>query len=126
VVALKDIAALTAPDSVSSHVIVDVAETVRKGFVIVIVAVWRRRRSPTAVSGALRAQSHRLTSLYSFESASEAETIGEIGVNVGASEKAKAASEGFIGPSQWLISPQRQKQRISREGRVGELGGLRG
>jgi hypothetical protein len=37
-----------------------------------------------------------LTSSYSFESASGAETIGEIGVRVGASEKANGASEGFI------------------------------
>jgi hypothetical protein len=100
VVALEDIAVFPAPDSVSNRVIVDVAETVGKGFVvvivIVIVAVWRLRRSLTAVSGALSAQSHRLMSLYSFESASGAETIGEIGVRVGASEKAKGASEGSL------------------------------
>jgi hypothetical protein len=95
-VALEDIVVPPAPDSVSNRVIVDVAEKVGKAFVVVIVAVRRLRRNLTAVSGALRAQSHRLTTLYSFESASEAETIGEIGVNVGASEKAKAASEGFV------------------------------
>jgi hypothetical protein len=35
------------------------------------------------------------TSLYSFESRSGVETIFEIGVRAGASEKAKGASEGF-------------------------------
>jgi hypothetical protein len=35
------------------------------------------------------------TSLYSFESPSGAETIGEIGVIVGASQNAKSASEAF-------------------------------
>jgi hypothetical protein len=35
-------------------------------------------------------------SLHSFKSASGAETIFEIGVRAGASEKAKGASEGFV------------------------------
>jgi hypothetical protein len=35
------------------------------------------------------------TSLYSFESALEAERICEIDMSVGASEKAKGTSEGF-------------------------------
>jgi hypothetical protein len=36
------------------------------------------------------------TSLYSFELPAGAETIGEIGVMVGASEKVKSASEALI------------------------------
>jgi hypothetical protein len=35
------------------------------------------------------------TGLYSFESPSGVETIGEIGVSVGGSHKAKGASEGL-------------------------------
>jgi hypothetical protein len=55
------------------------------------------------------------TSLYSFESASGAETIYEIGVSVGVSEKAKEASGGFVVKGSITDRrPETQKEDIMR------------
>jgi hypothetical protein len=49
------------------------------------------------------------TSLYSFESAPGVETIFEIGVTVGASEKAKGVSEGFAGNQSIVDRPSERE-----------------
>jgi hypothetical protein len=55
------------------------------------------------------------TSLYSFESASGAETIGRIEVTVGASQKVKSASEGFeVGSSVTDQPSETQREDIMR------------
>jgi hypothetical protein len=49
-------------------------------------------------------------SLHSFESASGAETIFEIGVRVGASEKAKNELEGFS-VNQFIVDGRSERER---------------
>jgi hypothetical protein len=55
-----------------------------------------------------------------IKSASGVETIFDIDVRVGASEEAKVRRKDL------LIDPQKNTKRISRDGRVAELGGQRG